>query len=181
MVVIVSSVREPTIQYYDNLFYLRKGLLSGEIQFEGYVNNYAPYAFVFDNKRRIYDFTRSAHATVRNDMTNYLCGLLTELPRHQCVEAFNYLFDYRYYKEYLTLVGDQKAESMNLLIFRQPDQVNRGYVAHVQFSSVGRRETQIQYTVNATLTCQRYSYFELQEANLEELFAALRNLNLNAE
>lgn len=181
MVVIVSSVREPTIQYYDNLFYLRKGLSNGEIQFQGYVHNYAPDAFVFDNKRRIYDFTRSAHATVRNDMTNSLCGLLQELPRDECVEAFDYLFDYRHYKEYLTQVGDRKEESMNLLIFRQPDRVNRGYVAHVQFSSIARRETHIQYTVNATLTCQRYSYFELQEANLEELFAALRNLNLNAE
>lgn len=180
MVEIVSTVREPTIRYYDNLFYLRKGLSNGEIQFEGNVHNYSPDAFVFDNKRRIFDITRSAHATVRNDMTNYLCGLLTELPRHQCVEAFDYLFDYRHYKEYLTLVGDRKEKSMNLLIFRQPDQVNRGYVAHVHFSSVGRRETPIHYTINATLTCQRYSYFPLRETKLEDLFAALQNLNLNA-
>lgn len=180
MVEIVSSVREPTIQYYDNLFYLRNGLSNGEIDFEGNVHNYSPDAFVFDNKRRIYDFTRSAHATVRNNMTNYLCGLLTELPRHQCVEAFDYLFDYRHYKEYLTQVGDRKEESMNLLIFRERDLFNLGYVALVQFSSVARRETHIMYTVNATLTCQRYSYFELQETNLEELFAALQNLNLNA-
>lgn len=181
MVEIVSSVREPTIQFYDNLFYLRNGLSNGEIQFKGYVHNYSPDAFVFNNKRRIYDFTRSAHATVRNDMTNYLCGLLQELPEEQCCEAFDYLFDYRHYKEYLTQVGDQKAESMKLLIFRHPDEVKKGYVAHVHFSSVARRETQTQFTVNATLTCQRYSYFELQEANLEELFAALQNLNLNAE
>ena len=113
-------------------------------------------------------------------MTAFLCGVLQELPQEQCCEAFDYLFDYHHYKECLAQVGNQKAESMNLLIFRQPDEVNDGYVAHVQFSSVARQETQIQYTVNATLTCQRYSYFELQETNLEELFAALQNLNLNA-
>ena len=180
MLEIVTSVREPIIQYYDNLFNLRNGLSNGEIHFEGNVHNYSPDAFVFDNKRRIFDFTRSAHDTVRNDMTNSLCGVLQELPREQCVEAFDYLFDYHHYKECLAQVGNQKAESMNLLIFRQPDEVNDGYVAHVQFSSVARQETQIQYTVNATLTCQRYSYFELQETNLEELFAALQNLNLNA-
>ena len=173
MVEIVSSVREPTIRFYDNLFYLKNGLTNGEIQFEGNVHNYSPDAFVFDNKRRIFDFTRSAHATVRNDMTAFLCGVLQELPQEQCAEAFDYVFDHRHYKGYLTQVGDRKEESMNLLIFRQPDQVNEGYVAHVQFSSIARRETQIQYTVNATLTCQRYSYFELLERNLEELFAAL--------
>lgn len=178
---IVSSVREPTFQFYDNLYYLKNGLSNGEIKFNGYVHNYSPAAFVFNNKSRTYDFTRSAQATVRNNMTNFLCGVLQGLPREQCEEAFDYLFDYRHYKEYLTQVGDQKAESMNLLIFRQPDEVNEGYVAHVHFSSVAREETQTRYTVNATLTCQRYSYFELQEANLEELFAALQNLNLNAE
>lgn len=181
MVEIVSSVREPTIRYHDNVSYLREGLSNGEIQFEGNVHNYSPDAFVFDNKKRIFDFTRSAHATVRNDMTDSLCDVLQELPQEQCAEAFDYLFDYRHYKAYLTRVGDRKEESMYLLIFRQPDEVDDGYVAHVEFSSVARRETQIQYTVNATLTCQRYSYFELQEANLEDLYAPLQNLNLDEE
>ena len=136
--------------------------------------------------------TSRALPKLQCEMTAFLCGVLQELPQEQCCEAFDYLFDYHHYKECLAQVGNhhykeclaqvgnQKAESMNLLIFRQPDEVNDGYVAHVQFSSVARQETQIQYTVNATLTCQRYSYFELQETNLEELFAALQNLNLNA-
>ena len=63
MLEIVTSVREPIIQYYDNLFNLRNGLSNGEIHFEGNVHNYSPDAFVFDNKSRIYDFTCSAKAT----------------------------------------------------------------------------------------------------------------------
>ena len=181
MVEIVSLVREPTFQFYDNLLRLRNGLSNGEIQFEGNVYNYAPNAFVFDNKSRIYDFTRTAKATVGKNMTKFLTDVLQELPERKCREAFDYLFEYHHYKECLAHVENQKAESMNLLIFQQPDEVNEGYVAFVLFSSVARREAQTEYTVNATLTCQRYSYFELQETNLEELFAALQYLNLNAE
>ena len=181
MVEVVSSVREPTIHFYDNLFNLKNGLSNGEIQFEGNVHSYSPDAFVFDDKRSIWDFTRSAKATVREDMTAFLRGVLQELTEEQCRKAFGLLFEYYYYKESVSEVGNQKRESMNLLIFRQPDEVNDGYVALVLFSSVARRETQTEYTVNATLTCQRYSYFGLLERNVAEVFASLQNLNLNAQ
>ena len=85
---IISSVREATFQFYDNLFYLRNGVLNDQIQFEGNVHNHAPDAFVFNDRSRIYDFTRSAHATVRNDMTNYLCEVLQELPRGKVLRSF---------------------------------------------------------------------------------------------
>jgi len=80
--------------------------------------------------------------------------------------------NYHHYKEYLKEVGNQRAESMNMLIFKKP----HGYVALVKFNIVTRRNGGHQYTVNATLTCQRFSYFELQESTLDELPEKLQNL-----
>lgn len=131
---IVSSVREPTFQFYDNLYYLKNGLSNGEIHFRGNVRSYTPNTFVYNDKRCPYDFTRSAKADVRNHMASVLCGWLSMLPEAQSREAFDYLFNYHHYKEYLNEVGNQKAESMNLLIFKK-----RGYVALVKFNSVTRR------------------------------------------
>ena len=162
MVQIVSSIREPNFQYYDNLAYLRNGRSNDEIQFQGFVINHAPSAFVFDSGRA-YDFVRSARATVRNSMAEFLWKLLPELPRGKRNEALDCLFDYYHYRESLD-VGAKKAESMKMLIF---DNEYRGYVAHVQFSSVSRRIDTSKYSVNATLTCQRFSYFELQETDFD--------------
>ena len=69
-------------------------------------------------------------------------------------------------------VGNQRAESMNMLIFKKP----HGYVALVKLNIVTRRNGDHQYTVNATLTCQRFSYFELQESTLDEVLEKLQNL-----
>ena len=89
---IVSSVREPTFQFYDNLYYLKNGVSNDEIHFQGHVRSYTPNTFVYDNKRCTYDFTRAANADVRNDMASVLCGWLPMLPNAQSREAFDYLF-----------------------------------------------------------------------------------------
>ena len=173
MVKIVSSVRKPTFQYYDNLAYLRNGLSNDEIKFQGYVVNHAPPAFVF-NSGRAYDFVRSARAKVRKNMAEFLCRLLPRLPKEECNDALDCLFQYYHYKDSLT-VGAEKRESMTMLIF---DNEKREYVAHVHYSSVSRRIEQSRYTVNATLTCQRFSYFELQETDFDEILEALQNLQV---
>ena len=171
---IVSSVREPTFQFYNNLNYLMNGLSNGQIHFQGNVLCYTPNTFVYDNKRRLYDFTRSANAYVRNHMAMVLCGWLPMLPIAQSCEAFDYLFIYHHYKEYLKGVGNQRAESMYMLIFNKP----HGYVALVKFNIVTRRNGLHLYAVNATLTCQLFSYFELQENTLDESVQKLQNLRI---
>ena len=171
---IVSSVREPTYQYYVNQANLEKGLLNDEISVQGNVVKHSPTSFVLRRKSRISKFTRSANAKVRDNMARALRNWLPELPEKRCLEAFDCLFDLHYYKEYLTQVGHQKRESMNMLIF-----VRQRYVAHVQFSSVAKRKGRFTYTVNATLTCQRYTYFELLKKDLDTVIRALQNLDLD--
>ena len=171
---IVSSVREPTFQFYDNLNYLMNGLSNGQIHFQWNVLSYTPITFVYNNKRRLYDFTRSANADVRNHMAFVLCGWLPKLPIAQSREAFDYLFNYHHYKEYLKVVDNQRAESISMLIFKKP----YGYVALVKFNIVTRRNGLHQYTVNATLTCQLFSYFELQERTLDAFLQKLQNLRI---
>ena len=174
---IVSSVREPTYQYYVNRAYLEQGLADDHLRFDGGVFNHSPSAFEF-RSRSIYDFTRSAKAKVRDDIGGALHNWLPQLPVERCLEAFDWLFDYHYYKDYLTDVGRQKRESMNMLISVNLNQRKR-YVAHVQFSCVSKRNETSIYTVNATLTCQRYTYFKLREADLGDVIKALQNLQLN--
>lgn len=166
---IVSSVRESAFQFHPNLYYLKNGLSNGEIHFQEILHSYEPEAFVYDKKNRVYDFTRTAQADVRDDMASRLLDWLPGLPMEQTREFFDYLFDYCHYKEYLKEVGNQRAESMRLLIFREPEDVNQGYVALVKFNCTSKRHSNIQYTVHATLTCELFSYFELQERSLDQL------------
>ena len=171
---IVSSVQGLPFQFYDNLNYLMNGLSNGQIHFQGNVLSYTPNTFVYDNKRRLYDFTRSAKADVRNRMASILCSWLPMLPNAQSREAFAYLFNYLHYKEYLKGLGNQRAESMYMLIFNKP----HGYVALVQFNIVTRRNGLHLYAVNATLTGQLFSYFDLLESTLDEFLQKLQNLRI---
>ena len=175
---IVSSVRESTFQFHHNLYYLKNGLSNGEIHFQGVLQYYEPAAFVYDNKKRVYDFTRTAQADVRDDMARRLRDWLPGLQMAQSREFFDYLFDYHHYMEYLKEVGNQRAKSMHLLIFREPDDVNQGYVALVKFNCTSKRRSNILYTVNAALTCELFSYFELQEGSLDQLVREVENLRL---
>ena len=155
---------------------------NGEIHFQGDVHSYTPDTFALNNKKCIFDFVSTALATVRNDMASALCGWLPKLPNAQSCEAFDYLFDYHHYKEYLREVGNQRAESINMLIFKKSHE----YVALVKFKTFTRRNSNNLYTVNATLTCELLSYFEFQEGGLdqqidqeiEQLLKDIQNLRL---
>ena len=165
--------------YYDNLGYLRKELAAGRIQFQGFVNNHAPDAFVYDNKHRTYDFTRSALPQIRENKTAYLSrpnvlpGLQSEDSR-KIREAFDSLFNYYGYKGYLDHVNRERQESMYMLIFNVAQQ----YVAHVFFTSTSRRTGIQQFTVNASLTCQQFDFFPVQQTDFQVVLRALENLHV---
>lgn len=179
MVIIISSVQGPaTFQYYDNLAFLKNGLDNDEIHFEGYVNVHEPDAFVYEGGRG-YDFTRKARAKVREDMADWLGGTLPGLQLQDCRkirEAFDCIFNYYAYKGYLDHVGDERHESMQMLVFDDRDQPE--YVAHVQFSSITKRNAEHGFTVNATLSCQRFTPFPLQQTALDDILQALQNLHV---
>ena len=129
-------------------------------------------------KRCIYDFTRSAKAEVRENMTTHLCDILPpglrQRDRQSIREAFDCLFDYHTYKGYLERVRQQQREALQMLVFHH----NQKYVAHVQFKSTTVKDGADRYTVNATLTCQRFTYFPLQETDLDDILGALENLHV---
>ena len=175
---ILTSIQDD-FDYYDNLGYLRKALENGEVQFQGFVNNHAPDQFVFENKRRIYDFTRTAKAKIRDNMTTFLTrnAVLQGIQQREHSKirgAFDGLFNYYGYEESLKRVNLHRHESMRMLIFNQA----QGYVAHVVFSSTSRRTALNTYTVNATLTCQRFSFFARRQTDHEVVLRALQNLHL---
>lgn len=183
MVIQILTSTQGDLAYYENRGFLRGALEAGHVKFQGEVHNHAPNAIVFDDKHRIYDFTRSAKSTIREDMTAYLRRVLPgiqqqDLPEIQ--EAFDCLFNYHAYKRYLEQVDQQRDESMYMLIFNDADgDEAQQYVAHVSFSSISRRTAPEQFTVNATLTCQRFTYFQLQEIDAEVLLQDLQNLHVH--
>ena len=162
-----------------------KGLQNDEVAFTGVVNNYAPEAFVF-NKGRIFDFTRSAKATIRDKMTAHLLqpdvlpGL--EVGDHETIkEPFDCLFNYQGYKTRLEQANSTRDESMKMLIFNDANgNQAKQYVAHVTFSCDSHRASQ-QYTVYPALTCQRFTYFPLQDEDFEAVLQALQNLQVTDE
>ena len=72
MVIQVLASIFDDVGYYYNLGYLRRALQDDTVAFIGVVNNHAPETFVFNNKTRIYDLTRSAKSTIRENMTSFL-------------------------------------------------------------------------------------------------------------
>ncbi|CAH3195894.1 unnamed protein product [Porites evermanni] len=174
---ILTSVQDD-FGYYNNLAFLQRGLQEGRIQFQGFVKNYTPNAIVYDDKGRLYDFTRSAQHDIREDMTTYLSGVLPGLTMADLAQirgAFDCLFNYYSYKGFLDQVGQQRAESMKMLIFNAAQQ----YVAHVYFNVISRKTGPVQFTVTAaSLTCQRYTYFQLQDINFAAVLQALQNMHV---
>ena len=183
---VVASIFDD-FRYYWNLSYLQRALQNNEVAFDGVVNSHAPGAFVF-NTARIYDFTHSAKSTIRDNMTAYLNqpdvlpGL--EVGDDETLkEPFDCLFNYHWYKASLEQAHPQRAESMKMLIFNDAngDKANQ-YVAHVTFScNTHRAVGQQQFTVNATLTCQRFTYFPLQVEDFDAVLQALQNLHATDE
>lgn len=185
-ITILTSIQD-NFGYYNNLGFLRRGLLrqegeEGRIQFQDVVNNLTPAAIDFGDKRRVYDFIRSAGSRIREDMTTYLGDVLpgvTDPDRQLIREALDCLFNYHTYRDHLEQVGDEQRESMHMLIFNDANgDENQQYVAHVHFSGVSRKTAARQYTVNVSLTCQRFTYFPLQETNIQAVHDALQNLHL---
>ena len=99
---------------------------------------------------------------------------LQEVDRRKLRGAFDCLFDYYRYKDQLHIVNQQQRESMRMFVFNDDQQ----YVAHIQFSSTARRNLANQFTVNATLTCQRYTYFPFQQSDIADVMRALENLHV---
>ena len=169
MVIIISSVQGPdTFQYYDNLAFLRNRVDDGQTHLTGF-NVHEPPPYVY-NGGRVYDITRKARAEVREDMVDWLGGTLPGLQLQDCRkirEALDCIFYYYAYKGYLDHVGDERHESMQMFVFHDRDQPE--YVAHVQFSSITKRNAEHGFTVNATLTCQRFTPFPLQETALDDI------------
>ena len=154
MVIIVSSRHH--LNYNNNRDFLTDGLQRNVIYFQD-VNYYLHPAVVY-NKRRLYDFTRTARAQVRDNMTAYLCSVLPGLSiqdRKDIRGVFGCLFDYGMYLGKLD-IARQQHESLEMLIFDHKKQ----YVAHVQFNSITVISGMNQFTVCPILTCHRYTYFE---------------------
>ena len=176
-ITILTSIQDD-FGYYNNLAFLQRGLREERIQFQGFVNDYTPNAIVYDDKGRLYDFTRSAQRDIREDMTTNLSGVLpglTPADLGQIRGAFDCLFNYYSYKGFLDHVGQQRAESMKMLIFNAAQQ----YVAHVYFNVISRKTGSLQFTVTAaSLTCQRYTYFQLQDTNFAAVLQALQNMHV---
>lgn len=177
MIEILTSIQDD-FGYFDNLGYLRAQLQADHIQFQDVVANHAPDEIVFDSAR-IYDFTSSAGYKMREAMTIYLSNTLVGLQAEDLQkirEVFGCLFNYYAYKGYLDQVGNRRSESMYMLIFNQAQK----YVAHISFISTSRRTAQQQFTINATLTCQRFTYFPRQETDFNTVLLALENLHVQA-
>ena len=186
MVIQVVASNFDDFRYYWNLSYIMKGLQNDEVAFIGVVNNYAPEAFVF-NTTRVYDFTRSAKAKIRDEMAHHLLqsNVLPGLEKaegHETIkEPFDCLFNYQGYKTRLEQANSTRDESMKMLIFNDANgNQAKQYVAHVTFSCDSHRASQ-QYTVYTTLTCQRFTYFPLQVDDFEAVLQALQNLHVTDE
>ena len=81
----------------------------------------------------------------------------------------------------LEQANSQRAESMKMLNFNDANgDKAKQYVAHVTFSCNTHRANQ-QYFVYATLTCQRYTYFPLQEEDFDAVLQALEDLHMTDE
>ena len=173
MVIIISS-REDDSGYREYRDYLKNGIKKGFIYIQESVK-YTPKGFVF-NSKRIYDFTRSAKATVRDKMVDYLDdddvlpGLQKEDRKNQLQEAFDCLFNYSSYKEYLSEVRQQRDESVKMFVF---DDQDKEYIAHIKFSSTTTRDAFDQFTVYAKLKRKRYIRFPLQKTDYDTDYKAV--------
>ena len=174
-ITILTSIQDD-FGYYNNVAFLQRGLQEDRIKFGGVVNNYTPEATVFNNKGRLYDFTRSAKCYIREDMTTCLSRVLPGLTTADLAQirgAFDCLFNYFSYKGFLDQVGQQRVESMKMLIFNEAQK----YVAHVYFNVTSHKTAPQQFTVTAALTCRRYTYFKVQNTNFTAVLQAPENMH----
>ena len=147
----VTVLTQGDVCFSDNEEYLKYGLLQGNLWFQGPLIRLSS-TFVY-NKRRLYDFTRSAKAEVRDRMATFLVDRLgqpgLEAPLRAAFDSlYNYL-KYRY---------GTRSESLTMLIFVY----NQGekFGAKVTFSSNVFEWPPEQYAVATTLVCERFTYFQ---------------------
>ena len=185
MVIKIQTSIEDSNCYNFNLGYLRRALEKDEVRGEGKPDKLEK-EFVFNDEARIYDFTRTAQATVREDIVSFLSHIdvlpgLQEEGREDIKQIFGCFFKYQKYKNHLQQNGDRRVESMSMLIFNdgngEKDQPR--YVAHVSFESISRRTDDKQFKVDVTLSCQRFTYFEAQNEDFDAIQKALKDLHLH--
>ena len=161
--IVALSEYKPSNGYHYNLAYLLKGVQAGRFRFQGDIHSYASEKYVFNNSS-VSNFTRSANPKIRGNITTYLRDVLpgiTIKDLEQIEEAFGFLFMHCDYEWYLDQDGKQRSELMKMLIFNEA----QNYVAHVDFKSFSRRSEAEKFTVDFALTCQRFTYFPLQETD----------------
>ena len=179
-ITVLTSIQD-NVDYHNNRRYLEKALKEDLVKFDDNKGVNEPETFVFDNKKRVYDFTRSAKAEIRDDMTKYLKRVLPGLSSRGLDKirgAFDCLFNYHdEYKESLKEVNGKRSESMKMLVFNKRGEDN-DYVAHVKFNSTSRRTKAKQYTVDVALSYECFTYFPVQETSAEYVFETLREASL---
>ena len=90
----VTVLLQDDFRFNNNLEYLRNGLQKGHLCFQGPLIHHSPL-YYFNNKRRLYDFTRSAKASIRKEMASFLVNSLGQpLLQEPLRAAFNSLYDY---------------------------------------------------------------------------------------
>ena len=107
-----------------------------------------PEPFVFDNKARVYDFTRTAKATIREAMVSYLIGVLPNGVNPRLIQQeFDRLFCYQGYKGRLKDVGQEWSEwlCMQIPVFDNSEALQ--CAAHVYFRSISLRTGPQKFTV----------------------------------
>lgn len=152
----VTVLTESDFRFSDNLKYLESGLKQGSLCFQGFKVHQA--SFIFE-KKRLWDFTRTARTFINKTMTTFLVNELgrpefsRELQAHLRA-AFNNPYNYWNYKLGTT------DESLRMLIFVY----NHGeqFVADVTFNTNTFISAPGQYVVAVTLVYHRFTYFQLQ-------------------
>ena len=184
MVIQIWTSVEDNFGYYFNIGYLRKAMESKEVREEA-----QPYKnkeeFKYDNKARVYDFTRTAQREIRMHVVKVvsdpgaLPGLENE-DKDEIQEIFDCLFSYQKYKNSLQQLGAKRQESMNMLIFiggnGNPKQDK--YVAHVSFVSKSQKTSDKQFKVDITLSCRRLTYFDAKDEDFDGFLSAMESLHV---
>lgn len=182
MVIQILTSVEDNFAYGYNLGYLRRAIQRREVHLDGQPYNHHPAPQTF-TKRSVYFFTRTAKATIRDNIVKELSrpDVLPELQREgeqKLKKIFGRLFNNDTYKDELKVIGSSQEESMNMLIFNDRNgQDDQGrYAAHVSFLCISRKTGSDMYEVEVTLSCQRVTYFEKQDEDFEAFLQALDNL-----
>ena len=182
---IVHPNDDDSFLYYENLAVVLTRLRENENDFRvgDPVDHSEQFTF---NTNRVYDFTRSAKATIRDYMTPYLLNVLVPDAVPEIVEeigeqlraAFDFLYNNNSYKGSLSAAHQTKNEYLNMLMF-----INREgtrLLAHVTFHSISRLAAPGNFTVDAELKTRRFQYFDVHETNFEQVMNEVMCLNPHA-